>query len=509
MRSLRRLLTTAVATSVVFATLAGCSLLPSEPVPTRSPDASGVSEQLRPYYEQTLAWSRCEGGDFDCASVTAPLDWADPSKGDIELAVIRHRADGDDPQGSLLVNPGGPGVSGYDYVLGSASGAFSDGLRAAYDLVGFDPRGVARSTAVSCVDGAGMDRFLFDIPDAARGSEEWDAQQTAAGEEFVDGCVANSGELLAHVSTLDAARDLDLLRGVLGDETLNYLGSSWGTALGTAYAKLFPERVGRMVLDGAMDPSIAGSEVGATQAIGFEASLRTFFTDCGARDDCPYRGSVDDMMADLGALLARLDQRPIAAGDGRELGADTLLTAIITTLYNQGSWSYLRTVLADAEEGRAESAFSSADTYYRRSGGEYPSNTTEAFTAYNCMDYPADSDEVSQAAEDRVYREAPVTAEYWFGFDVCSLWPYEPTGVREPVTADGAAPILVIGTTGDPATPYTWAVSLADQLSSGVLVTRVGEGHTGYRQGNTCVDDAVDAYLVDGVVPDADVTCER
>jgi hypothetical protein len=257
-----------------------------------------------------------------------------------------------------------------------------------------------------------------------------------------------------------------------------------------------------------MDPSIPGSDVGATQAIGFEASLRTFFADCGAREDCPYRGSVDDMMADLGALLARVDARPVAGADGRELGADTLLTAVITTLYNEGSWPFLRSLLTEVENGTATAAFTAADLYVDRSGGAYASNTTEAFTAYNCMDYPLDAPEVQAAAEERVYRDAPITAEYWFGADPCATWPYPPTGVREPVTAAGAAPILVIGTTGDPATPYEWAVSLADQLSSGVLITRVGEGHTGYHRGNACVDDAVDAYLLDGIAPDSDLRCE-
>jgi pimeloyl-ACP methyl ester carboxylesterase len=491
-----------------MAVLAGCALLPAAPAPSRAPDAEGVPSAVRPYYEQTLDWRSCEGGGFDCATVTAPLDWADPAQGDIELAVIRHRADAGDARGSLLVNPGGPGVSGYDYVRASAAYAFSPALRDGYDVVGFDPRGVARSSAVSCVDDAGLDGFLYDVPEGARDSAQRDDAEAAIAEEFVDGCVAESGDLLGHLSTLDAARDLDLLRGVLGDSTLNYLGSSWGTALGTAYAKLFPERVGRVVLDGAMDPSIPGSDVGASQAVGFEASLRTFFADCASHEDCPYRGSVDDMMADLGALLARLDQRPIPAGDGRELGADTLLTAVIATLYSESGWSFLRTMLAEVENGEAAAAFTSADSYNGRAGGTYTSNTTEAFTAYNCMDYPVDDDEVAEAARERVERDAPVTAAYWFGFDVCSLWPDDPTGVREPVAADGAAPILVVGTTGDPATPYEWAVSLAGQLSSGVLVTRVGEGHTGYRQGSSCVDDIVDAYLLDGVVPDSDVTCE-
>lgn len=487
--------------------IAGCALRPS-PAPSRTPDTAGVAPEYASYYSQALAWTSCEGGGFDCATVTAPRDWADPAAGDVELAVIRRRADGAQPLGSLLVNPGGPGVSGYDFARVAAGSVFPASVRAAYDIVGFDPRGVARSEGVRCLDATAMDAYLFGIPPGERGSSEWNDESQAQDDAFAAACEADSGDLLPYLSTLDAARDLDLLRGVLGDTALNYFGASWGTALGTAYAKLFPERVGRMVLDGAMDPSVSGSEVGATQAIGFEASLRAFAADCAGRDDCVYQGSVDDVMADLGALLARLDQSPLRASDGRELGADTLLTAIVTSLYDRSGWSYLRTVLSDVDGGDPTSAFTAADSYYGRSGGGYPDNVTEAFTAYNCMDYPADDEAAQQAAQDRVQREAPVTADYWYGTDVCASWPAEPTGVRERVSADGAAPILVIGTTGDPATPYAWAVSLAEQLSSGVLVTRVGEGHTGYRKGNACVDDTVDAYLVDGTVPGQDVRCE-
>jgi len=295
---------------------------------------------------------------------------------------------------------------------------------------------------------------------------------------------------------------------VLGDTELNYLGRSWGTALGTAYARLYPERVGRMVLDGAMDPSVTGSDTGAAQAIGFEASLGVFAEACANSDSCPFRGDADDVLADIGSLLARVDARPIAAGDGRRLGASTLLTAITQNLYVPQGWPTLEALLAETDDGRADAAFASADAYNRRVGDGYLDNTTEAFTAYNCRDYPVDPLEVQEAARERVLRQAPVTGEYWFGPDACALWPAPSTAVREPVHAPGAAPILVVGTTGDPATPYDWAVSLADQLDSGVLVTRVGEGHTGYLQGNDCVDAAVEAYFVDDVVPGSDIRCE-
>jgi pimeloyl-ACP methyl ester carboxylesterase len=500
-----RTIAAAVATIVVASLLSGCFLTP-QAVPSRAPDTTGVSEALLPYYGQELDWSRCEGDRFDCTTVRAPRSWSDPSAGEVELAVIRQRAT-DDALGSLLVNPGGPGVSGYDFVRDAASSLVTEDVAAAYDVIGFDPRGVGRSEPVTCLDDAGMDDYLYGIPAGRRGSPEWEAALDEKAEAFADACAQNSGDLLAYISTRDAARDLDLLRAVLGDEQLNYLGYSWGTALGAQYAELFPERVGRLVLDGALDPSVPGSMVGAKQAIGFEATLRSFFEECARVEDCPYAGTVDDMMADLGALLARVDRSPVAGADGRRLGADALLTGIVATLYAPGTWSWLRVALAELEDGDATAIFAAADSYNMRVDGQYPDNSTEAFTAYNCMDYPDESEESEQAAEDLIRAQAPVTADYWLGADVCAFWPVEPKGVREPVRAEGAGPILVVGTTGDPATPYEWAVSLAEQLVSGVLVTRVGEGHTGYTEGNACVDRAVDAYLLEGTVPQSDVRC--
>jgi pimeloyl-ACP methyl ester carboxylesterase len=301
---------------------------------------------------------------------------------------------------------------------------------------------------------------------------------------------------------------MDLLRAVLGDSELNYLGYSYGTFLGATYAKPFPERVGRLVLDGAIDPSIPGLEVSVVQGVGFESALRAYMADCLEGSDCPFRGSVDDAMADLGALLASVDRDPLPAADGRQLGADSLLMAIISALYSQESWPYLTMALDGALQGDPETAFLLADFYYNREGGVYLDNQTEAFRAYNCVDYPVDTSESDlAAAEERLRTEAPTVAPYWFGPDACEVWPYPATGVREAIAAEGAPPIVVVGTTNDPATPYEWSVALADQLSSGVLVTREGEGHTGYNKGNDCVDNAVEQYLIDGVVPEDGLVC--
>lgn len=512
-RRVRRI--SAVVAGLVAASLvlSGClySMIPSStPTSTASaePVTDGVAAELLPFYEQTLTWAEC-GAGFDCTTVRAPLDWDDPSVGEIELSVIRHRATSGTAIGSLLTNPGGPGASGVALIRDSLSFAVGDALQQRYDVVGFDPRGVGASTAVRCLEPAAMDAYLFDVPENPRGSAAWTAELEASDKTFVEACEANSEGILPYITTDNAARDMDLLRAVLGDEKLNFLGYSYGTFLGATYAKLYPDRVGRLVLDGAIDPSISGLDVGTTQAVGFESALRAYMADCLSSSDCPFRGTVDDAMADLGTLLASADRSPLPAADGRLMGADSLMTAIIAALYSEENWEYLTIALTDVLQGDPEVAFQLADFYHGRMDGAYTDNSTEAFTAYNCMDYPAtESDEEVAAAEARIAAQAPTIAPYWDGPDTCAQWPYEPTGVREPIAAEGAAPILVIGTTNDPATPYEWSVALAEQLSSGVLVTRVGEGHTGYNKGNACVDGAVEAYLLDGTVPTADVQCD-
>ena len=506
----------AVLAGLVVASLAlsGClySMIPEEsplPAASKAPDTEGVDADLLPYYEQTVDWSTCNG-TFDCATITAPLDWSDPSKGDIDLALIRHRAEGQaEPIGSLLTNPGGPGASGIGLVRDSVDYAVGAPVRDRFDVIGFDPRGVGESTAVTCYDAADMDAYLFDIPANKRGTDAWSDELLANHKAFGEACEANSDGILPYITTENSARDMDLMRAVLGDKELYYLGYSYGTFLGATYAKLFPDKVGRLVLDGAIDPSISGLDVGVTQAVGFESALRAYMADCLTDKDCPFRGTVDEAMADLGTLLASVDRSPIPNSDGRELGADSLMTAIVAALYSQDSWGYLTQALSDVLGGDASVAFQLVDFYYNRQDGTYLDNQTEAFRAYNCMDYPADATDEQQAQADALLAaEAPTIAPYWDGPDPCEVWPYPATGVREPITADGAAPIVVVGTTNDPATPYQWAVSLADQLSSGVLVTRVGEGHTGYNKGNSCVDDAVNTYLIDGTAPEDGLRCE-
>jgi pimeloyl-ACP methyl ester carboxylesterase len=493
--------------------LSGClyAMIPEQAAPrpssTNAPDTEGVAEDLLPFYSQTLTWTEC-GTGFDCTDVRAPLDWENPGEGEITLSVVRHQAEGT-AIGSLLTNPGGPGASGVDLVQNSLDFAVGADLIENYDVIGFDPRGVGASTAVTCFDAAAMDDYLYGIPAAPRGTPEWEAELLDSHKAFADACDANSGGILPYITTINAARDMDLIRAVLGDKQLNYLGYSYGTFLGATYAKLYPEKAGRLVLDGAIDPAVPGLEVGATQALGFESALRAYMQNCLDSGSCPFNGTVDDAMADLGALLASADRTPLASGDGRMLGADSLMTGIIAALYSEDNWGILTQALEEALQGDPTTAFLLADFYNGRENGSYIDNSSEAFRAYNCMDYPVEDDPDAEAAiEKKIAEGAPTIAPYWNGPDSCSVWPYPPTGTRGEITAEGAGPIVVVGTTNDPATPYEWSESLAGQLEEGVLITRVGEGHTGYNKGNSCVDDAVEAFLIDDVVPEDGLRCE-
>jgi pimeloyl-ACP methyl ester carboxylesterase len=511
---MKRVLAATVAAVAVTTLLTGCLqwFLPNVSS-TSQPTGEEVDADLAEFYHQVLTWESC-GGGMQCTTARAPMDWSDPTGDEIELALTRHPATGA-KIGSLLVNPGGPGGSGYDFVYDSVDYATSSTLQRSYDIIGFDPRGVGRSSAVSCYDDpAFLDEFNYGDPDTEDagpvGSDEWIAQQAASAEEFGAACLTFTGPLLQFVDTVSAARDLDLLRAVLGDEKLNYLGYSYGTFLGATYADLFPEKTGRLVFDGAIDPSTSDFEVTKTQAVGFENAFRAYLADCLTRAECPFEGTVDDAMSRTSDLLTQLDDDPIPAPDGRLLWAGTMFTAIILPLYNQQNWTYLDDLFTEVFAGETATAFFLADYYNGRDvDGTYLDNSTEAFIAINCLDYVTEVTNDSMRAEAALLAEAaPVFGPIMsYGGTLCENWPFPATRVREPIAAEGSSDILVIGTTNDPATPYVWAVALADQLAHGHLVTYEGEGHTAYTTGDPCVQGVVDAFLVDGTVPETDPMC--
>ncbi|MDY0813816.1 alpha/beta hydrolase [Kitasatospora purpeofusca] len=492
------------------------SVTPLEPLPAAVPPA------LASYYAQRLDWTPCDDG-YECTSFRVPLDYDRPADGDLTLAAVRAPAVPTVPAapagtggtaapgerlGSLLLNPGGPGGSAVEYVEGVARG-YDAGVRARYDLVGLDPRGVGRSSPVTCLGGERMDAYTAaDItPDD---QSEVDAL-VAAAKEFAEGCRQRSGDRLGHLSTVEAARDLDVLRALLGDERLHYVGKSYGTFLGATYAGLFPGRTGRMVLDGAMDPSLDSLAGNRTQAGGFETAWAAFARDCAERADCPLGRTEQQAGEQLAALFAAVDAHPLTTTDGaRRLSEAQATTGVIQAMYADFLWPRLRTALAGAAAGDGTGLLKLSDAYYgREADGSYP-NLMFANMAVNCLDLPAPfagPDDAARAVPD-FERTSPR-----FGRDMawmaltCTYWPVRPTGTPHTVRAAGAAPIVVVGTTRDPATPYAWAQALAGQLESGRLLTYDGDGHTAYGRHDTCLDGAVNRFLLGGEPPENGKSC--
>ncbi|MBG6085192.1 alpha/beta hydrolase [Zhihengliuella flava] len=488
-----RLLRAAAATLAVTALLAACT--EAEPAQEETYSAP-VPDALERYYEQTAQWEPCEE-DFECATVVVPLNYADPGSESIEIALMRHQALM--PRGSLFVNPGGPGASGIDLLRNAATSTFSPELREKYHLIGFDPRGVGDSEPIQCRTPAQLD--------ASR------AGNTLSMEELGALCAEKNGEALAHVDTESAARDLDILRAAVGEERLDYLGFSYGTKLGAAYSDLFGENVDRMVLDGAMNPALGLSQVTTGQAQRFEQSLRTWVEWCDGVRDCPVSGGADAGLAQLNRYMDELAAEPLQTQDGREFNDRELANALLLPLYEDAWWDTLVVALQELEQGDPERLMQMADARSGRAAdGTYLDNSWDAFTAINCLDY---SDPTVDGAElDRLLSDISPTLGWYLGGELaCTGWPAEPTGTEdpaEPLNANSRA--LVVGTTGDPATPYEWSQALADQLagedpSNVSLLTYDGEGHTAYGRSNDCVTQAVDAFLLDGEFPASDATC--
>jgi len=472
---------------------------PSVTVPTIDP---ATDPTLAPYYTQQLRWSGC-GGDFQCATLEVPLDYDRPGIDTIEVSVIRLPAtDRARRIGSLVVNPGGPGGSGLDHVR-NARAAFTRAVLQRYDIVGFDPRGTGRSTPIDCLSDRETDRFLSidGSPDSAAERAAFDQQAKFLPEQ----CEKRSGAMLPHIGTSDVARDVDVLRGVVGDERLYYLGRSYGTFIGATYAELFPRRVGRLVLDGAEDPRVPGDQMVLAQARGFEMALDGFVADCVGRSSCPLGRDRAGGKRVVGDLLARIDRRPLPGIGGRELTEALAVLGVAVTMYDEvRGWPALRLALRSALDGDGSALMWLSDEYTMRGpDGHYENNSNEVIYAVNCLDHPDDRTPAEIVQSLPSFRKvSPTFGDYLaWGSLPCTYWPVQATAKPHAITAPGAPPILVVGTTRDPATPYAWAQGLAAQLQSGVLLTYVGDGHTAYARGNRCIDRAVEAYLISGRPP--------
>lgn len=472
------------------------------PEPGTAPQSGSVAQA--PSAAGALVWKPC-GGGFQCARLKVPLDYADPGGEQLTLALIRQPAKGK-KIGSLLTNPGGPGGSGVEFVRTSA-GSFGERLQRDFDLVGFDPRGVGQSNPVECLSDRELDAFLAtDVsPDDARET----GRLVEESQGFAEGCQSKSAKILPYVGTRNAARDMDEIRKALGDEKLTYYGASYGTYLGAWYAEMFPRNVRALVLDGAIDPKASAAEINLQQAKGFETALRAFTADCVKRADCPLGTDVDAGLKKIENLLDATDRRPLKnSADSRPVTESLAILGLATPLYQKDAWPLLRTALAQAFKGDGTTLIRFADLLVeRKENGRY-SSQTESNMAVNCVDKPASSlaDVKRQAA--RAAKEAPRFGEFivW-GALPCTYWPVKASEPTRALSAKGSAPILVVGTTRDPATPYQWSKNLASQLDKGVLLTYDGDGHTAYLTGSKCVRSAVDTYLLKGSPPAAGTTC--
>ncbi len=493
----------ALAALILAGTLAGCTAtLPSatETGPTSSNGSISADSG-------SLAWEECDGG-FECATLTVPLSYDDPEGPSIDIAVTRLRAAGE-RFGSIVLNPGGPGGSGVDYAL-AATIVTSDALRTHYDIVGFDPRGVSRSTPVECLTGPQIDDLL--AADGTPDSPAEEQQVAALSRDYAAGCQMKSPDLFAHIGTLDAVRDLDRLRIALGEEQLDYIGKSYGTFLGITYAEMFPTSVGRFVLDGVLPPDLDLNEITAGQAAGFEAALRRFVEDCDPRPDCPLPDGTDAGVQRIRQFLADVETAPLPAAPDRPLNEALATYAILMHLYLPVyDWPVLRAGLTAAFAGDGSVFLDALDQRMERNpDGSYADNSTEAFYAITCLDHSWDGG-ITEAKTlgEQWAAVSPTFGEYLaWGNLPCDDWPVPAQMTPHAVTDPAIPPMLIVSTRWDPATPYDWGVSVAQMLPGARLITWEGDGHTAYRHGSTCVDDTVDAFLIGGTLPESDVTCE-
>ncbi|MFJ4469038.1 alpha/beta hydrolase [Streptomyces sp. NPDC089424] len=476
--------------------------------PPADPSGGSAAKLPSSLANQKPDWGDCEstdaapapGDEWRCATLKVPLDWAKPDGGTIDLALVRSEARGDDRIGSLLFNFGGPGSSGVATLPAYASTVSK--LHERYDLVSWDPRGVGASEGIRCRS----DKEI-QAAEAVDVSPDTPAEETAYFEDAADfgkGCEASTGELLAHVSTADTARDLDLMRHVLGDAKTHYFGISYGTELGGVYAHLFPKNVGRLVLDAVVDPSADAVGHAKNQTLGFQRALDDYLKSTGQD---PKQGS-----RKIADLLKRIDAEPLATSSDRKLTQSLAFTGIVLPLYSKSSWPTLTMALESAEGGDGSALLALADSYNERDEAGRYTTTTHSQRVISCLD---DKQRPTPAEARKLLPEfekiSPVFGPF-LGWDTagwCHEWPVAGQFDTPEVSAPGAAPILVVGNTGDPATPYEGARRMADELGEGVgvMLTWKGEGHGAYGSGSDCVDSTINAYALTGTLPKDGKVC--
>lgn len=476
------------------------------PASSGGPSTAGLER----FYQQKAEWTAC--GPALCTWIEVPVDYANPGGDTIKLRALKVRSTGDKPAGALFVNPGGPGGSAVEYAS-YADRIVSPGVLQRYDVVGVDPRGVGQSNPLVCLDGPATDAYLASDPTPDDPGEKQELVRQS--EKLGQACEQKYPELLEHLSTEDVARDMDVARQVVGDAKLTFLGKSYGTYMGTVYAGLFPDKVGRFVLDGAIAPDLTNEQLNLGQAEGFERATRAYVASCVKQKGCPLGTDLEGGLAKLREFLERLDANPLPVTNDltvTKLTEGWGVLGLAQAMYAQESWEFQTPALRSAMvDGDGSNLFGLAREYARRlDDGRYVSNLIQVISAVNCAD--RGSKPVSDADRQQMVAEFSKTAPTWgrfmaWGSVTCEYWPVQGPVDPKPIEAEGAAPILVIGTTRDPATPYEWAQKLASSLASGHLLTYDGDGHTAYLRGNTCVDRVVDAYLLEGKVPAEGAKC--
>jgi pimeloyl-ACP methyl ester carboxylesterase len=471
---------------------------------------------LAAYENQKLDWATCYE-DFECTDLRVPIDYADLTVGTFKIAVLRYKAQ--DPKnriGSLIVNPGGPGGSGVDYAY-NAEYVFDPDVLDRYDIVGFDPRGVSRSAPIECLTDEETDANY--ASDAKPDTEAELEQALADSKDFIEKC-ESANQYLTHYSTAAAARDMDILRSALGDKKLNYFGKSYGTYLGTLYAQFFPDKVGRMILDGALDPNISILEQNISQAKGFDEALDAFLADCAKQDDCPLPVNKQEATLKIIALFETAALNPLprktkVENDERTATESLIVLGTASALYDDvDGWPKLRTAFLEGQQGYGDTFLDLADQYSGRSSdGSYLSNELDSGAVIDCLDWPdTRSIEQTRADAQRFTDAAPVFGPYLAYTNISCKYLTPPTKDKftrttNKITSIKTAPVIVIGTTRDPATPYEWSIGLHQIFNNSKLISLDADGHTGQGRGSACVDEAVDSYLLKGISPQKDLRC--
>lgn len=522
-----------VTASILLASVAGACTTsvegkpgPQLPYEEQNEPAGPVPQGLEQFYSQPLTWESCESyakTDYDeralgadglqCTHLTVPLDYTKPDGETIELGILRRPAkDRGQRIGALVVNPGGPGAAGLSTAAALADA--NDTLADRFDFVGFDPRGVGSSEpTVECLSDEEMDAERAD-DDELDVSPEGVANLDAEAKEYAQKCVDNTEHgtaMLANLGTRDVAKDIDVLRAALGDEKLTYLGYSYGTRIGSTYAETFPGNVRAMILDGALDPSQSPVEEVVAQGAGFQRAFDDFVTWCVGQDDCALGSDKGKALQQFHGLVRPLGENPVEVGDGRRLSYEDATTGVVQALYSEQLWENLNSGLNELKQNEGATLMALADMYLERDRDGTYSTTQDVFTAVRCVDDPRLTDRNEALEVNREYKEAapflddgnPPAAV----LDSCAYWPVPNTSEPHVPNVPNLAQVLVISTTGDPATPYDAGVALAKGLGGGLLTYEATQ-HTVFLQGNECVDSAGTAYLTDLTLPAEGTRCK-